>query len=81
MSVQEQNRELAHEINEEALNNPKSSYAGKFVGIVDGKVEIVADNLDEVARALSKFLPDSQRTLCIEAGVDYTEAQEIWSSF
>ncbi|GEM_PF-5888188 len=43
-TVQEVNRELARQINQEARTNPQSPYANKFVGIANGKV-VVADDL------------------------------------
>jgi len=71
--VQELNREVAERINEEARRNPQSPYAGKFVGIANGQVLVVADDLDELARALRKAGPDPQRSYCIEASRDYTQ--------
>jgi hypothetical protein len=76
--IQERNRELARAINEEARTNPGSSYVGKFVGIANGQVVAVADDLDELIRCLRQAEPDSQKTLCLEAGIDYSEVQDIW---
>lgn len=72
------NQELARQINDEARCNPQSPYAGKFVGIADGSVVVVADSLDEVARQLQQSQADPSRTFCIEAGLDYDAAAEIW---
>jgi len=77
-NVQEQNWELGERINEEALANPNSPYAGKFVGIANGKVAVVADDLDGVERVLQRVEPDPQKTYIIEAGLDYNEPVEIW---
>jgi hypothetical protein len=78
-TVQERNRVLARAINEEARTNPNSPYAGRFVGIANGQVVTVTDDLDELVRALRQAEPDPQKTFSIEAGIDYDEVQEIWS--
>ena len=76
--IQERNRELARVINEEARSNPSSAYAGKFVGIANGQVVTVTDDLDELVRSLRQAEPDPKKTLCLEAGIDYSEVQDIW---
>jgi hypothetical protein len=76
--VQQRNRELARRINDEARADPGSAYAGKFVGLANGQVVIVADSLDEVAQRLEQIESDPQRTFCIEAGLDYDAVQSIW---
>jgi hypothetical protein len=40
--------QTARRINEEARNDLASSVVGKLVGIVDGRIVAVADDLDEV---------------------------------
>lgn len=77
-AIQDQNRELARRINDEA-REPGSPYFGKFVGIVRGSVAVVADNLDELGRALDRLSPDPSETFCIEAGRDYNQSHDIWS--
>jgi hypothetical protein len=74
----EPDRALAQRINNEALVDPKSPYAGKFVGIANGRVVIVSNNLDEVDEALERAEPDSTKTFFFEAGVDYENAEELW---
>ena len=78
-SVREINEELARKINLEARANPQSPYAGKFVGIANGSVVVVTDDLDELARTLEQVEPDPMKTFSIEASRDYTEVHEIWS--
>ena len=78
-SAENQNRELARLINEEARRNPASPYAGKFVGIANGQVVAVNDDMDEVVRLLRAVEPDPRKTFCIEAGLDYNQVQDIWS--
>ena len=68
---------LADKINAEALANPQSPYAGKFVAIVDGRVVAVADNLDDIVDSLQRIEPDPAKGFILEAGVDYDEVQEI----
>jgi ubiquinone biosynthesis protein UbiJ len=77
-AVKHRNRELARRINEEARTNPQSQYANKFVGIADGQVVVVADELDDLARRLRQLEPDPTKTLCLEASRDYTVVEEIW---
>jgi hypothetical protein len=77
-TVQELNRQLARRINEEARNNPQSPYANKFVGIANGQVVVVADELDDLARRLRQIEPDPSKTFCVEASRDYTVVEEIW---
>jgi hypothetical protein len=78
--VQERNRELARQINEEALKNPQSPYANKFVGIANGQVVVVEDSLDAMCRRLVEIEPDPAKTMCVEASYDYSEVIEIWSA-
>jgi hypothetical protein len=77
--VQARNRELADQINEEALRNPQSPYTGKFVGIANGQVVVVADNLEEMAQRLEQIEPDPAKCFSVEASRDYNEVVEIWS--
>lgn len=78
-SVQQANQALADSINQEALRNPQSPYSGKFVGIVGGKVAVVADTLGDLVNALEQQSADRNETFIIEAGVDYDKVIEIWS--
>jgi hypothetical protein len=77
--VQERNQELARQINEEALRNPQSPYAGKFVGIANGQVVVVADTRQAMIGRLRQIEPDPEKTCCLEASRDYDEVIEIWS--
>lgn len=76
--VQELNRKLAEKINEEALRNPQSPYANKFVGIANGKVVVVADEFDEMIQTLRQIEPDPAKTYGVEASEDPNEVHEIW---
>jgi hypothetical protein len=77
-TVQERNRELADQINAEARSNPQSPYANKFVGIANGQVVVVADDLDQMIRRLRQIEPDPSKTFGVEASRDYDEVIEIW---
>lgn len=77
-TIQELNRDLARRINAEARSNPQSPYVNKFVGIANGQVIVVTDDLDELARRLRQAEPDPSRTFGVEASRDYTEVHEIW---
>ncbi len=72
------NEQLARQINQEARQNPKSPYAGKLVGIANGKVVVVADSWKEVAERLRQVEPDPKKCYCIEASADYDRVEEIW---
>ena len=77
-SVQELNRELADKLAEEGRNNPASAYAGKLVGIANGKVVVTADDWDELDRRLRQLEPDPSKTFGVEVGRDYNVPDEIW---
>ena len=77
-SIPDLNRELARQINAEARSNPQSQYANKFVGIANGQVVVVTDDLDDLARRIRQAEPDPSKTLCVEASCDYDQVHEIW---
>jgi hypothetical protein len=77
--VQAHNRQLARRINEQALRDPRSPYAGKFVGIANGQVVAVADNLADVVRRLRQIEPDPRKTCCVEASLNYDDVIDIRS--
>jgi hypothetical protein len=77
-TVQDLNRKLARRINEEARTNPQSPYANKFVGIANGQVVAVADDLDEMTRQLRQAETDPRNCFWVEASRDYDQVHEIW---
>lgn len=79
-TVQELNRELADQLAAEGKNNPRHPYAGKFVGIVNGQVAVVADDWDEVYRVLHQIEADPSNTFAVEVGRDYDVVEEIWTT-
>ena len=76
-TIQELNRDLADQLAKEGLNNPQSPYFGKFVGIANGQVVVVADDLDEMASRLRRIESDSSKTFGVEVGRDYDVVEEI----
>ncbi len=75
--VQELNRKLAEKINAEARRDPQSPYANKFVGIINGRVVIVADTMNEVGGYLRQSGADPRTCFWVEASRDYTEVYEV----
>ncbi len=71
------NREVARKINEEALANPQSPYAGKFVGIASGQVVAVEDDLATLSRRLRAIEPDNRKCFIVEASRDYTQVHYV----
>ncbi|MFO0969589.1 MAG: hypothetical protein U0793_28860 [Gemmataceae bacterium] len=77
-SVQAINREVAKKLIEDSRVNPRSPYKGKFVGIANGQVVVIADNWDDLARQLRQAEPDPSKTFGVEIDRDYAAVQEIW---
>jgi hypothetical protein len=80
-TVQDLNRELARQINEEARQNPQSPYAHKFVGIANGQVVVVADDPADMSRRLRQIEPDPRNCFGVEASRDYGKVEEIWGLY
>ena len=78
-TVEELNRELADRLVAEGRNYPKSIYLGKFVGIANGQVVVVANDLDEMVSRLHQVEPDPSKTFGVEVGRDYDVVEEIWA--
>ena len=77
-TVQDLNRQLVRRINQEARTNPQSPYANKFVGIANGQVVAVADDLVEMTRLLRQSETDPRNCFWVEASRDYDQVHEIW---
>jgi hypothetical protein len=79
VSVQDLNRQLARKISDETRRNPQQSpYANKYVGIANGQVVVVADDLDNMLRRLHQIEPDPAKTFGLNASEDPNEVHEIW---
>ena len=77
-SEQEKNFEVARRINREALADPNSVYAGKYIGVWHGEVVAVADSLDEVDALLNQAGAPIDEAAVLEASVDYDQTYMIW---
>lgn len=78
-NAEQLNREMADKLAAEGRNNPQSPYAGKFVGIANGQVAVVADNLEELVERLRQVEPDPTKTFGVELDRDYDAVEEIWT--
>ena len=54
-TIEQLNRELSNKINEKALRDSTSQYAGKFLGLANGRVVAVADDLNMERSAKSSL--------------------------
>ena len=79
-TIQEINSELAGKLYDEAQRDPQSPYAGKKVGLANGKVVVVADDWDEVDRRLEQAESDPSKMFCIDMAVDYKKVEYIWGA-
>ena len=71
------NCEVAGRINREALADPSSPYAGKFVGIVNGQVVLVDADLDTALSRLRALEGNNRRRCLIEASRDYSRVEQV----
>jgi hypothetical protein len=71
------NFELAQRINREALADPSSPYAGKFVGIANGRVVVVGDDSYAALRRLLEIEPNNRRCCFFEASRDYSGVHHV----
>ena len=77
MDVFRLNCELAQRINREALADPSSPYAGKFVAIVNGKVAFVSDNLRTAYDWLEQTEPNNRSCCLVEASREYPKVEHV----
>ena len=80
-SILEINQELARKINQEARQDPQSRYANQFVGIANGQVVAVAQELGDVVRSLRQAEPDPTKCFIVDASRNYDEVVEIWGLY
>jgi hypothetical protein len=74
----EQDRALAERINNEVLADPKSRYAGKFIGIANGQIVAIADDQDQLDDLLDRLELDPAKQFFFQAGADYDKVEYIW---
>ncbi|HEX3151614.1 MAG TPA: hypothetical protein VHR66_26305 [Gemmataceae bacterium] len=72
------NEQVARNLMDEARRNPQSPYVGKFVGIANGQIVVVANDWDELAERMEQTVTDPSTTLSLEVGRDYDRVQTIW---
>lgn len=75
--IQQLNRDLGDQVLAEAKQNPQA-YPGKYVGIANGQVVVVTDDLDELGRQLEQVEPNAGNTIVVEPGRDLREIHTIW---
>ena len=75
---EERDFELARRISREARADPASPYAHKYVGILNGKVVVIADSPEEGLGELRRIEPDRDKGLLIDTSVDHDAVHEIW---
>jgi hypothetical protein len=82
MNDQQRDRdlELARRVSREARNDPSSPYTGKFVGILDGRVVVIADSPEEGLRELRKGAPNRDQGLLVDTRIDYDAMHEVWNA-
>jgi hypothetical protein len=78
--TQDTDLDLAHRISREGRTQDGSPYAGKYVGILDGKVVVVADSAEEGLHKLRALAPDPKRGVLIDPNIDYDAVHEIWDA-
>jgi hypothetical protein len=66
MEVMRLNKEVAERILREMRTDPSSPYAGKVVGIANGEVVLVGDDLDTTLRRVREIEPNTWRGVCFE---------------
>ena len=76
-TIQQLNRDLADRVLAEAKSDPQA-YPGKYVGIANGKVVVVSDDLDEIVRQLDQAESNPKNIFVVEPGRDYAKVCEIW---
>jgi hypothetical protein len=73
----DRNWNVALAINNEALRDPRSPYAGKLVGIANGQVVVVTDDRDELRARLREAATDPWSAFSFRAGINPTPAMRV----
>lgn len=76
-SIVAMNKRLVKNVRREAKENPRSPYAGRIVGIANGKVDVVADTLREVMASLRKIEPDPAKCYGVDTTTDYDRVEYV----
>ena len=76
-TIQQLNRELGDKVLADAQQNPQA-YPGKYVGIANGQVVIITDDLSALVRRVKEVEPDPAKTFGVVIGLNYDKVYEIW---
>jgi hypothetical protein len=71
------NEEVARRINTETRADPSSPYANKYVGLVNGEVVIVTEDLNALDRRLRELDPGNNGSFGFEASRDPDEVYRV----
>ena len=77
-AVQQRNREVADKLIEDAKGGSQGPPSGAFVGIANGNVVVVTDDLNELGRRLREADPNPSNCFWFEMGRDYSKVHLIW---
>jgi hypothetical protein len=80
LPTEQRELEMARTVTRDARANSLSPFARKYVGILDGKVVVIADSPEEGLQQLRKIDPDPARGLLVDTSVDYDAEHEVWSA-
>lgn len=77
--AQQQNWEVAREVSRQTRANPDSPYAGKFLGVAERQIVVVADSWNELHDRLDELGYDRGQRVGIEASADYDRPVMLWN--
>ena len=75
-SIEEVNREVGDQVLADAKRDPQK-YAGRYVGIANGKVVVVTSDLREYVRYLKEVEPNPANTYGVDLQYEYSKVYEI----
>jgi hypothetical protein len=76
--IRRRNEELGDAVYQEGRSNPESPYAGKYIGIANGQVVVIADNLNELAQRLRQIEADPNKCFVVNTLRDPDRVFTIW---
>jgi hypothetical protein len=75
--IRQLNEEVARRINLETRADPSSAYTNKIVGLVNGEVVIVSDDLRTAISRLRELDPNNRSSFVFEASRDPDEVVRV----
>lgn len=78
IDIPTQKRELADTLIANAQRTPPLSCGGQYVGIANGQVVVITDDLAELALRLKEAESDPGKTLIVEPARNLGEVHQIW---